>query len=341
MYSKICGLLISVLLALSIFNVGSISVKAEAVYNVGLEIETLDIPINWLQDGDGVSLMVKIKNNPGVDDFSFCYKTDDKIKDDLYSMIVTKGEYPSWNITTYIFNNPVKTYRDEIFTHDRTNIEKFSANGGVCYIIVHLDSDNLQIGDFYPVEFVTEPIDHDYDIGFTIDDIFYDYKNITEYINGGVRVVEPRLKYTPVEGNQVIEEQSVQPQQSAEVQHQDDKQNNDSNTPFNEIEQSEVSQSVSETVITTNDITVSNTETKIITTATKKVTSEKKISESSVSVTEGAVESTTSEYHIDNTQKNKEENKVVKPVIFSSVLVLAAITVTLLIRKIKRKKEDR
>ncbi len=336
MYSKICGLLISVLLALSLFNVGSISVKAEAVYNVGLEIETAEMPINWIQEGDGASLLVKIKNNPGVDELLFSYKTDDRIKDEPYSVMTTIGEYPTWTVTTFFFHDPFKTYRNEIINYDRKSTDKFCANGGFCYITVYIDSDNVQIGDFYPVEFVTEPIDHDYDIGFTIDGTFYDYENITEYINGGIRVVGPRLKYTPVDGNLSIEEQQVQPQQPEEVVPQAEIQNNDSNSPA-----SENTQSVSESLITTNETTLSNTETKIISTATKEVTSEKKTSEVSVSVTEETVECSTDEYLIDNTQNNKKENKTVISVIVSSILIFASVTVILLIRKIKRKKQDR
>ena len=336
MYSRICNVLLSVLLALSIFNVGSISVKAEAVYNVGLEIETAEMPINWIQEGDGASLQVKIKNNPGVDELLFCYKTDDKIKDEPYSFMSTKGEYPTWVVSTFFFHDPFQTYRIEIFNRDWNSTEKYYANGDICYITVYVDPDKVQIGDFYPVEFITEPIDHDYDIGFEIDGTFYDYENITEYINGGIRVVGPRLKYTPVDGNSAIEEQQVQSQQPEEVEPQAEIQNNDSNVPSSENIQSELSQPPSDTIITTNETTLSNTETKITTKASKNVTSEKKISESSVSVTEEVVESSADDYIT-----AVPEKKNVIPVIVSSILILAAVTVILLIRKIKRKRIDK
>lgn len=341
MYSKICNVLLSVLLALSIFNVESISVKAEAVYNVGLEIETAEMPINWIQEGDGVRLHIKIKNNPGVDELSFCYKTDDKINDELYSYMATKGEYPMWTVSTFYFHDPFKTYRNDIFNRDIKSNEKFYINGEFCYITVYVDPDKVQIGDFCPVEFITEPIDHDYDIGFEIDGTFYDYENITEYINGGIRVVGPSLKYTPVDGNSAIEEQQVQSQQPEEVEPQAEIQNNDSNVPSSENIQSELSQPPSDTIITTNETTLSNSETKITTKASKNVTSEKKISESSVSVTEEVVESSADDYITAVPEKKKVEKKNVIPVIVSSILILAAVTVTLLIRKIKRKKEDR
>ena len=46
-------------------------VYAEPQYNVGLEIETFNIPINWVEPGDEVELRVKIKNNPGFTYLSF------------------------------------------------------------------------------------------------------------------------------------------------------------------------------------------------------------------------------------------------------------------------------
>ncbi len=337
MYSKICNVLLSVLLALSIFNVESISVKAEAVYNVGLEIETAEMPINWIQEGDGVSLLVKIKNNPGVDELLFSYRTDDRIKDEPYSVMTTKGEYPTWTVTTFFFHDPFQTYRNDIFNRDRKSTEKFCTNGDICYITVYIDPDKVQIGDFCPVEFITEPIDHDYDIGFEIDGTFYNYENITEYINGGIRVVEPSLNYTPLEGNPQIEEQHVQPQQPAEVEPQAEIQNNDSNSTVSENTQSELSQPVSETVITTNDTTASES---VTDTTTKVFTSEKKESELSFASTKESNESTKNEVILDENEKNNDKKKNIISVIVSSILILAAVTVTLLIRIIKRKKEE-
>lgn len=176
-------------------------VYAQAQYNMGLEIATMEVPINWVEPGDEVSLEISITNNPGFNMLSFLVKRDENTHEYL-SAHSNRHIIPFSGVITGYFRGDHSIAN--IFTSNLEYGPYYDADGQFCFVTITLP-ETINIGDFYSVEFLTECINNDDEIGFYKDGIFYGKENITSYINGGVRIVEERPIYQDPVGDPVTE----------------------------------------------------------------------------------------------------------------------------------------
>lgn len=175
-------------------------VYAQAQYNMGLEIATMEVPINWVEPGDEVSLEISITNNPGFNKLVFLVKRDENTHEYL-SAHCNRNMVP--------FSAVVSVYYDDhsiakIRTNDGEYGPYYDQDGQFCFVTLTLP-ETINVGDFYGVELLSECIENEYEIGFYKDGVFYGKENITSYINGGVRIVEERPIYQDPVGDPVTE----------------------------------------------------------------------------------------------------------------------------------------
>lgn len=176
-------------------------VYAQAQYNMGLEIATMEVPINWVEPGDEVSLEISITNNPGFNKLVFLVKRDENTHENL-TVYSNRHIIPFSSVASGYFMHDSSIAR--VRTNDGEYGPYYDQDGQFCFVTLTLP-ETINIGDFYGVEFLNECIYEEEEIGFYKDGVFYGKENITSYINGGVRIVEERPIYQDPVGDPVTE----------------------------------------------------------------------------------------------------------------------------------------
>ena len=191
-YMKIKTLLAAVIFSVSIIfplTVKTDKAFAEAEYAIGLCIDTIDCPRNWIIGPNyTVRVPVRVSNNPGITYLAFLAKQTGNLYKDIYA---------GYNKNIIPFNGVASSYWPEF-----ENGAKFTTVGDgyydlndvICYIVVTVP-DSANVGDFYGLEFAPE---FNYDgkgFCFKKDGIRYTIENFGSLTNGGVRIVEDAPLY--------------------------------------------------------------------------------------------------------------------------------------------------
>lgn len=184
---KITSAIISTAVMMSFWAAGSEknTVYAED-YSIGIEMESQEIPVNFIEKDRAVYVPVKITGNPGITSLYFVFEYDEKFED--YMVAVTYG------------NN---SFENEVMSYSNGNdnyvgiIGGYSENyyldqdGIYCSLKLKLP-ENYAVGDCYTLRFLRE----DYDVGrcakFTKDGETYG-QDCFWYTDAEVRIVDAEM----------------------------------------------------------------------------------------------------------------------------------------------------
>lgn len=328
-------------------------IYAEPQYNVGLEIETFNIPINWVEPGDEVELRVKIKNNPGFTYLSFLVKRDENTHEYI-SAITNRNMVPYTVVTSYFLDDFSYAV---VSTNQGSYGPYYDLDDTVCYLIVTLP-ETINIGDFYGVEFVPEYRVNEEEIGFYKDRVFYGQENITEYINGGIRIVEERPIYgyvgeeteatqpegtepstePPVEQSPAtqqtqpsVQPENTQPLVSEEVNNSSDSESNNETSQTSENTQQQTESTTISFVSTTSEITtVENSTSTPKTTLTDKT-------ETIMSKTEETIKTEEIQEKINEESEKIKKSSGLLPILVSVGILLAGGVIFAVLQKKSKK----
>ena len=351
---KIKSLLISSLFAASVVCPCAISaneVHAEAVYSMGLSIDTIDLPVNWIEPDYVVKLPVRVSNNPGISYLSFLARSTDNVPG-LISASYRRSMIPFNEISNLYwseFKNGVRviTIGDDVY---------YDANDILCYMKIRIP-ENAEVGDFYGVDFVPECVEDGDEFGFEKDGVFYNEENFGDLQGGGVRIIEAEPLHgdydqpvTPENNNDQRSDNNEPQNHDSPVANNDNPSNNNDNNDSKSDANGQNNDNKSdsdkgnnasktdkkEAVTTQKGTTVTTTKTKITTSTTG---SDKKTTVSSETTTEKVKETKT-----DITEKNNEETEEEKkknhiPEFFISGIVSAGVIIFLLLQTISKKKK--
>jgi len=321
-------------------------VYAEPQYNVGLEIETLDVPINWVNPGQEVQIRVKINNNPGFTYLSFLVKRDENTHEYI-SAITNRNMVPYTVVTSYFLDDFSYAV---VSTNQGSYGPYYDLDDTVCYLELILP-ETINVGDFYGVEFVPEYRVNEEEIGFYKDRVFYGQENITEYINGGIRIVEEKPLYGYVGGEteapqpEVTETPAEQPPATQQTQPSVQPENTQPSVS-EEVDNSSDSESSNETSQTTENI---QQQTEITTTESASITSETTTVEKSISTTKTtltdktetvilkAEETTSTQEEIDEAPEKTKNSSGLLPILVSLGILLSGGVIFAVLQKKNKK----
>jgi hypothetical protein len=318
---------------------------------MGLSIDTMELPINWIAPNYVIKVPVRVSNNPGISYLTFLARATDNVPESI-NVTYRSSMIPFSQVSNLYweeFKNGVRviTMGDDVY---------YDANDILCYMKIRIP-ENAQVGDFYGVDFAPECVEDGDEFGFEKDGVFYNEENFGVLQGGGVRITEaePIHGYydepdTPDNNNDQRSDNNEPQNHDSPVANNDNPSNNndnndsksDSNGQKNDNKSdSDKGNNVSKTE--KKEDTTTQKGTKVTTTKTKVTTSttgsDKKTTVSSETTTE-----TVKETKVDITEKNNEESKEEKkknhiPEFFISGIVIAGVIIFLLIQTISKKKK--
>lgn len=327
-------------------------------YCIELTMETMEIPINYIESNRIVYVPVNVNNNPGIESLSFVIEKDERITNDVYA--VRYSDFP------FGIELQSVSHKDDRYIGVQAGCGfgdyYYDTNGFFCSLEVTLPQ-NYSIGDFYSINFYPDEVEGQRSFYFEKNNNKYG-KECFSYVNGGIKIVEavsygntpelptPTETETPVINNQPPQNQQETPQNnSQETQNQNNNNNgnhsnsnNSSNNNNNTlsggnssqllITESIVSTAVTSTAVTGTTTVSSDTKTTAQnnvskTTVTKNTTKKRTTKESVTETDQTDVVAT-----VAKTKKSRNYAKIVLGAIIT--LALLAIGAAVIIKKKKK-----
>ncbi len=309
---------------------------AEAEYALQLSIDTIEVPRNWIENGVEIKVPIRITNNPGFDHLTFLVRKTEKA-------IISGTIDPIYTTFSRLSNS----YFDEGVVIATGIGSYYDSDGIFGYIELELFHD-IEVGDFIPLDFITEDPFDDEKIGFYKGGIYYGQENLTNYENGGILIVDDKPMYgLPCE--ETTEPPTTQPpakttaaKTTAKVQHSSNTntvQNNDSGSDENADDTSENDNSTEVTETTGTSAKTTSTKTTAKTTAKTTVstlTSSETASKTDTETTsENTTETTETQTTANNDKKGKmsENQKKLIPIIAVAALAAVGIGTFVILQK--------
>ena len=186
---KIKLLLIAALFSVSVastYKADICEVHAEAVYSMGLSIDTMELPINWIAPSYMIKVPVRVSNNPGISYLTFLARATDNVPESI-NVTYRSSMIPFSQVSNLYWEE----FKNGVRVITMGNDVYYDANDILCYMKIRIP-ENAQVGDFYGVDFAPECVEDGDEFGFEKDGVFYNEENFCVLQGGGVRITEAK-----------------------------------------------------------------------------------------------------------------------------------------------------
>lgn len=181
---KFIALIQAAVLALMVPVMNNVQTVSAEDYCIELTIETLELPINYIEKDRVAYIPIKVSNNPGIDYLSFVVEKDERITEDAGA--VSYPDFP-FGVELQSMTNTNDRYIGVTAGYGFGDYY-YDTDGLFCAIKVVLP-ENCSVGDYYSFNFYPDGAGSQRHMKFKKDGMEYG-KECFSYVNGGIKIVD-------------------------------------------------------------------------------------------------------------------------------------------------------
>lgn len=206
MIRKTATLVSATLLLMAVSNDNILKVHSSD-YNIELSIDTIEVPVNYVESDRRFCVPVRVINNPGIESLNFIVERDSRITANICPL-----RYNDYPFGTELGAVNILDSITGVYGGYMINDYYYDTDGVFCALEIYLP-DHYEVGDFFTISFSSDSYDRLEDTSFFKDGTEYGIENFS-FVNGGIRITEAKERdFMPYETT--VTQEQIKPADSA------------------------------------------------------------------------------------------------------------------------------